>query len=172
MEAEDWENSISSVLGVFQARILDRFAISSPRGSSQPRDWTAVSCVSCIGKKILYHCARWESPFEFIEPPEPHPSPARYFPPEDTDSQVSKAHALLHQAGCFRMAVGRKDSEFQKRLLAATFHFLCSEFLHQKQRVGDTRTIDKTSRNIACGEGESVSRVNVCPKRRKNQPLQ
>ena len=25
------------------------------RGSSGPRDWTWVSCVSCIGRRILYH---------------------------------------------------------------------------------------------------------------------
>ena len=36
----------SSVHGVFQARILERVAISFSRGSSQPRDWTQVSCIS------------------------------------------------------------------------------------------------------------------------------
>ena len=113
-----------------------------------------------------------KAPFEFIQPPEEqHPSPARYFPQRTLTLRSPKPTTLLYQAGCFRMAGGGKDSEFQKRLLIATFHFLCSEFLHQKQRVGDTRTIDKTSRNIACGEGESVSRVNVCPKRRKNHPF-
>ena len=34
---------------VLQARILDQVAISFTRGSSWPRDWTHVSCVSCIG---------------------------------------------------------------------------------------------------------------------------
>ena len=43
-----------SVHGIFQARILDWVAISSFRGSSQSRDWTRVSCVSCIGRQILY----------------------------------------------------------------------------------------------------------------------
>ena len=37
-----------------QARILEWAAISSFRGFSRPRDWT---CVSCIGWRILYHCA-------------------------------------------------------------------------------------------------------------------
>ena len=37
----------SSVRGIFPARILKWVAISSPRGSSQPRDQTHVSCVSC-----------------------------------------------------------------------------------------------------------------------------
>ena len=45
----------SSVHGIFQARILERVAISYSRGSSWPRHWTCVSCVSCIGRQILYH---------------------------------------------------------------------------------------------------------------------
>ena len=28
----------------------------SSRGSSQPRKQTRVSCISCIGRQILYHC--------------------------------------------------------------------------------------------------------------------
>ena len=52
----------SSVNGIFQARILQWVAISSSRGSSPPRDRTRISCVSCIGRRILYHCASWETP--------------------------------------------------------------------------------------------------------------
>ena len=37
----------SSVHGIFQARILKWIAISSPKRSSQPRDQTCNSCVSC-----------------------------------------------------------------------------------------------------------------------------
>ena len=51
----------SSVHGILQARILEWVVISSSRGSSQPRDWTRVSCVSRIGRKILYHWATWEA---------------------------------------------------------------------------------------------------------------
>ena len=50
----------SSVHGIFQARILKWFAISYSRGSSWPRNWNHVSCVSCIGRQILYHCVTWE----------------------------------------------------------------------------------------------------------------
>ena len=76
----------SSVHGIFQARILEWVAISYSRGCSKPRDWTLVSCIagefftaeplgksllswaqpgkglciSCIGKRILYHCTPWE----------------------------------------------------------------------------------------------------------------
>ena len=45
----------SSVHGIFQARILEWVAMPPSRGSSQPRDWTCVSYVSCIGRWVLYH---------------------------------------------------------------------------------------------------------------------
>ena len=56
----------SSVHGMFQARILEQVAISSSRGSSQPRDGTHVSCVSYIGKWILYQWCHLESPIVLI----------------------------------------------------------------------------------------------------------
>ena len=40
----------SSVHGILQARILEWVAISSSRGSSQPRDWTWVSCL--VGRRF------------------------------------------------------------------------------------------------------------------------
>jgi len=50
-----------SVCGIFQARILEWVASSYSRGSSRSRDQTRVSCVSCIGRQILYHCTTWEA---------------------------------------------------------------------------------------------------------------
>ena len=47
---------------ILQPRILEWVAISPSRGSSRPRDWTYVSCASCIGRQILYHRATWEAP--------------------------------------------------------------------------------------------------------------
>ena len=41
----------SSVLGIYQARIMEWVAICFSRGSSQPRD---QACVSHIGRQILY----------------------------------------------------------------------------------------------------------------------
>ena len=52
----------SPVHGILQARILERVAISSSRGSFQPRDQTHMSCVSSIARWILYHCATWQDP--------------------------------------------------------------------------------------------------------------
>ena len=42
----------------FRARILEWVAISSSKGSSQPRDWTHESC---IGRWILYTSITWEA---------------------------------------------------------------------------------------------------------------
>ena len=50
----------SSVHGILQARILKW--ISSSRTSSWPRDWTHVSCSSCINGQILLTLSHLESP--------------------------------------------------------------------------------------------------------------
>ena len=42
--------------------ILQAITISFSRGSSQPRDPTHVSCISCIGRWVLYHKCHLESP--------------------------------------------------------------------------------------------------------------
>ena len=33
------------------------------QGSSQPRDWTHISCSSCIIRQILYHWGTWVAPY-------------------------------------------------------------------------------------------------------------
>ena len=45
----------SSVHGIFPTRILEWVAMPSSRGSAQPRDWTHVSCVSCIAGGFFTH---------------------------------------------------------------------------------------------------------------------
>ena len=45
----------SSVHGILQARILEWVTMPSSRGSSQSRDQTLVSYVSCIDRRVLYH---------------------------------------------------------------------------------------------------------------------
>ena len=44
----------SSVQRISQERILEQVAISYSRGSSRPRNQTRVSCISCIGRQILW----------------------------------------------------------------------------------------------------------------------
>ena len=51
----------SSAYGVFQARILEWVATFYFRESPWLTDGNLVSCISCIGRQILYHCAPWEA---------------------------------------------------------------------------------------------------------------
>ena len=50
----DYSTPGSSVQGTLQTRVLERAAMPSSRGSSQPRDWTLISCVSYIDRQVLY----------------------------------------------------------------------------------------------------------------------
>ena len=71
----DYNLPDSSVLGISQARILESVAIFFSRGSSWPRDWTFVSCISKqslplnhqgshrVGVKMRFYDLR--SPVEF-----------------------------------------------------------------------------------------------------------
>ena len=52
----------SSDHGISQVRMLEWIAISCSKGSFQPRDQTQVSCASCIGRQIVYHCPTREDP--------------------------------------------------------------------------------------------------------------
>ena len=52
----------SSVHAIPKARILEWVAVSYSRGSSPPRDQTCISCISHIGRQILYHWATWDAP--------------------------------------------------------------------------------------------------------------
>ena len=51
----------SSVHGIRQARILEWVAIPFSPVSSQPRDGTCVSCVSCIDRWVLYQLSHREA---------------------------------------------------------------------------------------------------------------
>ena len=50
MDCSPWG---SSVHGILQTRILEWVAMPSSRGSSQPRDWTHISCSSCIADRFF-----------------------------------------------------------------------------------------------------------------------
>ena len=53
-DSRDWSPPGSSVHGILQARILGWAATSFSRRSSPPRARTRVSCVSCVGRQVLY----------------------------------------------------------------------------------------------------------------------
>ena len=65
-DPRDYSLPGSSVHGIFQAMILEWVAICYSRGSSWPRDWAPDSCLSCIGRPILYHCITWEGGTEKV----------------------------------------------------------------------------------------------------------
>ena len=52
----------SPVHVIFQARILEQVAIFFSRRSSQPWDWTHISCVSCTGRWVLYQLSHQRKP--------------------------------------------------------------------------------------------------------------
>ena len=62
----DYSPPGSSVHGISQARMLEWVAISSSRGSFRTRDWTCVSCVSCIGRWILLPVRHRGSPIKCL----------------------------------------------------------------------------------------------------------
>ena len=49
----DCNPPVSSVHGIFQARIVEWVAIPFSRGTSWPRDWTCDSCVSGIAGEFF-----------------------------------------------------------------------------------------------------------------------
>ena len=50
-------------MGFSQAKALEQVAISYSRRSSRSRDRT---CVSRMGRQILYHTATWEAPLGIL----------------------------------------------------------------------------------------------------------
>ena len=54
----------SSVHGILQAGGLEWVVIPFSRGSSRCREQTLISCVSCIGRQVLYRCATREAPLQ------------------------------------------------------------------------------------------------------------
>ena len=66
LQPMDSSPPVSSVHGILQARIMERVARPSSRGSSQPRDQTCISCVSCIGRRFFTNCATWGAQNEML----------------------------------------------------------------------------------------------------------
>ena len=58
----------SSVHGILQARTLEWVDMTSSRGSSQPRDWTCISYVSCTDRQVLCHRTTWDTLWRSQDP--------------------------------------------------------------------------------------------------------
>ena len=66
--ATPWTVTHKAPLSTESSRQEDwiRLPFPPPGESSQPRDRSHVSCSSCIGRQVLYHCATWESLFACV----------------------------------------------------------------------------------------------------------
>ena len=60
-DSMDYSPPGSSVHGLSQQEYWSGLPFPPSRGSFRPRDWTRVSCISCIGRWVLYHWATWEA---------------------------------------------------------------------------------------------------------------
>ena len=78
----DCSSTGSSVHGTLQARVLEWVAMPSSRRSSQPRDWTCISGVSCtadrfftteLSRKPFTHMVGWN--YQRMNDLQEHPQP-------------------------------------------------------------------------------------------------
>ena len=116
----------SSVHGIFQPRLLEWVSMSYSRGSSQPRDWTRISCVSCIGRqvdslppchlgsperKVIHNCRRTPTPLRWR-------SKGVHTVTQDTVPRAVRAGAELPK-GTFRTLPALPGAPSDPRLLLA-----------------------------------------------------
>ena len=103
----------SSVLGVFQAGILEWVTISYSGGSSWPRDGTCISCVSCIAGRFFTIWATREA----------HVAPQSFYFEQIGCSEVRKlrqrvvkGQAWNHMAGEWQLEGAPGSPHSQSRL--------------------------------------------------------
>ena len=83
------------VLVIIQAGILEWVTMSSSRGSSQTRDQTHDSYVSCIGRQVLYHKRHLGSPRLHSQFSTVHQSCMTLCDPMDCSTPGFPVHHLL-----------------------------------------------------------------------------
>ena len=122
----------ASVPGIFQPRILEWVAISS-----QPRDPTRISCVSCTGRRIPYRRATWEA---FVC--DTNSSLVRASPPSDKSQRVKMSERVWgwQELGFIRYPVGP-----------------CTKVLGE---LGGSRSVDAAA---TLGSGERASWLSQAP---------
>ena len=65
------------------------------QGSSQPKDQTHVSCISCVGKQIFYHCATREAhKYQYIMVLK-----IKFKNPDETKNQLCSLKSCPHHGG-------------------------------------------------------------------------
>ena len=103
-----------SVQGIFQARILEWVAISSSGESSWPMDRTQVSCISCIGRQILYHWAYLGSPLLCTKGPKSvHNCWSNSFISRNLSQEISiKGEIYMHWYVTFSIIYKKKTTKY------------------------------------------------------------
>ena len=122
----------TSVPGIFQPRIPKWVAISS-----QPRDPTRISCVSCIGRRIPYRRTTWEASVC-----DTNSSLVRASPPSDKSQRRKMSEWVWgwQELGFIWYPVG-----------------LCTKILGEP---GGSRSVDAAA---PLGSGERASRLSQAP---------
>ena len=91
----DCSPPVPSVHGILQARILERVAMPSSRGSSPPRGQTWVSSVSCVSSRFFTTTATWEAfwpPCVLVKLPQSCPTLCDHL---DSSPPGSSVHGIL-----------------------------------------------------------------------------
>ena len=122
----------SSVHGIFQARVLERVAISSSRGSSPPRDQSRVSCIA--GRRFTVWATReprgWEMNWRMLYAFWERLTVAFW----ERSAPFSRGHALSSLCAAWEVALctadgaGRVVGEFPQRVanqMSMLRMFLC-----------------------------------------------
>ena len=97
----------SSVHGISQSRILEYVVMLFSRGSSQPRDWTHISCISCIAGRFFTTSTTWEAHFLCLVPNESQ---------KGKNAQVTQSTFLLPRKG-WSVGLERQIENTQHRRL-------------------------------------------------------
>ena len=104
----------SSVHGIIPLTTLNWFSISSSRGSSRSRERSCVSYISCLGRRILYHCTHGYHEFEVeYMPPRWHSPQLLSFSPFCTLSSVLSScyRAQIYPSPAQNSAIKGRDTK-------------------------------------------------------------
>ena len=101
----------SSVHGIFQARILKWVAMSSSRRSSRPRDWSHVSSIFCISRRIQPRSPTLQVDSLPAEPPRKPKNTGMGYPFSSGSSQPRNQTRVSCIAGGFFTSWASKEAQ-------------------------------------------------------------
>ena len=132
----------SSVHGITQARILEWVAISLSSVSSQPRDQT---CVSCVGRQVLYHLSHHGSLQTSYKGKKRTDKPSGPFKYQDLSDYTVLENVEFMENHCdiyfkvqfpiFKFGILPDGKEPAACKACSCFHFLVSEWSRAKHHL-------------------------------------